>query len=261
MTRLGERLDAAVVQRGLAESRARAQSLILGGGVRVDGEVMARPSTRVMEDASIELVHAPLPYVSRGGIKLRHALDTFDLNAVDAIAADVGASTGGFTDVLLQAGAQRVYAIDVGYGQLAWTLRQDPRVVVMERTNIRHVESLPEPIDLAVIDVAFISLLQVLPTVQRLLRDGGQVVCLIKPQFEAGRGRVGRKGVVRDPQVWQEVLLRVLEFAAETGWCVRGLERSPIRGPAGNVEFLGQLSLAETQSIDLAVRVDEVTFE
>lgn len=237
-----QRLDAAVVQRGLAETRARAQALILGGGVTVDGQAVNKPATPVAPDAVIELVIPPLPYASRGGLKLRHALERFRLQVRNAVAIDVGASTGGFTDVLLEAGAARVYAIDVGYGQLAWRLRNDPRVVVMERTNIRAVESLPEPADLAVIDVSFISLRLVLPRVAALLRSDGEAVALVKPQFEAGRERVGKKGVVRDPEVWREVLTRVLTFAEDTGWRVRGVARSPILGPAGNVEFLAHLS-------------------
>jgi 23S rRNA (cytidine1920-2'-O)/16S rRNA (cytidine1409-2'-O)-methyltransferase len=252
-----ERLDAAVVMRGLAESRARAQALILGGGVSVDGAVVTRPATMVSEDSKIELVREPLPYVSRGGLKLRHALDRFDIDVEGRLAVDVGASTGGFTDVLLQAGAVRVYAIDVGYGQLAWTLRHDPRVVVMERTNIKHVSELPEPADLAVVDVSFISLRQVLPAVEHLLTQDGEAVALIKPQFEAGRDRV-KKGVVRDPEVWREVLQQTLAAAEAGGWTVLGLERSPIRGPAGNVEFLAHLSRISCPAIDLESAIEHV---
>jgi 23S rRNA (cytidine1920-2'-O)/16S rRNA (cytidine1409-2'-O)-methyltransferase len=180
--------------------------------------------------------------VSRGGLKLAHALRAFSISVRGLTALDAGASTGGFTDVLLQSGARTVYAVDVGYGQLAWTLRTDPRVVVMERTNIRTLESLPEPIDLAVADLSFISLRLVLPAIARLLTTNGEAVVLIKPQFEAGRGQVGRKGVVRDPDVWAEVLRAVLSSAMEGGWRVLGLARSPVRGPAGNVEFLAHLS-------------------
>ena len=237
-----QRLDAVVVQLGLAETRARAQAIILGGGITVDGQVTSKPSTPVSPGARIELVAQPLPYASRGGLKLRHALERFQVPVQSAVAIDVGASTGGFTDVLLEAGAARVYAIDVGYGQLAWRLRNDPRVIVMERTNIRAVESLPEPADLAVIDVSFISLRLVLPRVVALLRPTGEALTLIKPQFEAGREQVGKKGVVRDPAIWREVLTRILTFAEATRWTVRGVERSPILGPAGNVEFLAYLS-------------------
>jgi 23S rRNA (cytidine1920-2'-O)/16S rRNA (cytidine1409-2'-O)-methyltransferase len=253
------RLDAAIVERGLAESRARAQALILGGGVTVDETVVTRPAHPVDEEARIALVHEPMPFVSRGGYKLRHALEVFDVQAEGAVVLDVGASTGGFTDVALQAGASRVYAVDVGYGQLAWTLRNDPRVVVMERTNIRHLESLPERPDLAVIDTSFISLRQVLPPVLGLLRDGGDTIALIKPQFEAGKGRVGRGGVVRDPEVWKDVLQTVLSFATASGWTVLGLDRSPIRGPAGNVEFLTHLRAgADVTAIDVDAAIATV---
>lgn len=238
-----QRLDVALVERGLAETRARAQALITSGGVAVEDVIAKQPAMPIERDSRIALIHPPPPYVSRGGLKLRHALDCFDLSVKGIVALDVGASTGGFTDVLLQAGAERVYAIDVGYGQLAWKLRKDPRVVVMERTNIRYVETLPEVIDLAVADVSFISLRHVLPVVKRLLRPSCSCVCLIKPQFEAGRGSVGRKGVVRDPAVWRKVIEDVFGFALEDGWFVRGLARSPITGPAGNAEFLMHLSL------------------
>lgn len=255
-----KRLDAVVVDRGLAETRARAQSIIMGGGITVDGEVVTKPAAAVGPDVSIELVAAPLPYVSRGGLKLRHALDEFHVDAKGMIALDVGASTGGFTDVLLEAGVAHVYAIDVGYGQLAWRLRNDPRVTTMERTNIRHVEQLPEAADIAVVDVSFISLRQVLPHVLPLLKPEGEAVVLIKPQFEAGREKVGRKGVVRDPAVWGEVLDRVLTDAGEKGWAVHGLIRSPIRGPAGNVEFLAHLSkYAPDQTLDLQNAIERVT--
>jgi 23S rRNA (cytidine1920-2'-O)/16S rRNA (cytidine1409-2'-O)-methyltransferase len=253
------RLDAAVVERGLAESRARAQALILGGGVTVDGTVVTKPANPVTDEAQIALVREPMPYVSRGGLKLRHALDAFAVRIEDAIVLDVGASTGGFTDVVLQAGARRVYAIDVGYGQLAWTLRNDNRVVVMERTNIRHLTTLPEQADLAVIDTSFISLTLVLPPVAALLKEDGEVVALIKPQFEAGKGRVGRGGVVRDPAIWREVLIAVLTFAHETRWEVVGLTRSPIRGPAGNVEFLVHLSRGDrSHEIDVGSAIEAV---
>lgn len=257
-----QRLDTAVVARGLAETRARAQAIIQGGGIKVDGRVVTRPAASVGEGAVIELVSRPLPYVSRGGLKLERALERFDVEPGGKVAVDVGASTGGFTDVLLQGGAARVYAIDVGYGQLAWRLRNDPRVVVMERTNIRNVHSLPEPVQLAVIDVSFISLRQVLPHVQPLLIAGADIVALIKPQFEAGREQVGRKGVVRSPRVWIDVLSTVLGWVAEQGWSVLGLERSPIHGPAGNVEFLAHLRLPPAPpSIDLSVAVRPVVEE
>lgn len=252
------RLDAVVVERGLAESRARAQALIGGGAIAVNGEIVTRAAAPVDSDAVVELVREPMPYVSRGGLKLKHALDRFDVPVNGRVAADIGASTGGFTDVLLRAGAVRVYSIDVGYGQLAWTLRNDERVVVMERTNIRHLESLPEPVQLAVADTSFISLRQVLPTVARLLLPDGDAVVLIKPQFEAGREQVGKKGVVRSPVVWAEVLYSVLEWSLANGWSVLGLERSPIHGPAGNVEFLSHLRRGEAASIDLRTSISGV---
>lgn len=255
-----KRLDVVLVERGLAETRARAQALIVGGGVSVDGSPVTKPSTAVAPDQDVRLVTEPLPYVSRGGLKLRHALDAFHIEVEGAVALDVGASTGGFTDVLLQAGAARVYAVDAGYGQLAWTLRNDPRVVVMERTNIRSLTSLPEAIGLAVIDVSFISLRQVLPHVKPLLTPDADAVALVKPQFEAGREQANRsKGVIRDPGIWREVLRRVLTFATETGWVVRGLHRSPIRGPAGNVEFLAHLSVADAaDAVDPEAAIEKV---
>jgi 23S rRNA (cytidine1920-2'-O)/16S rRNA (cytidine1409-2'-O)-methyltransferase len=253
----GNRLDLTMVARGLADTRAQAQALILGGGVTVNGQVVSRPAAPVADGNEIGLLRQPIPYASRGGFKLRHALDRFEVDVRNSIALDVGASTGGFTDVLLQAGAARVYALDVGYGQLAWRLRNDSRVVVMERTNIRSVESLPEPVDVATVDVSFISLRLVLPVMYRLLTPGGILICLIKPQFEAGRKQVGKKGVVRDSEVWRQVLKTVLAFAAETDWSVRGIERSPIKGPAGNVEFLGYLGrdMADKPA-DLARMID-----
>ncbi len=237
-----QRLDTALVERGLAESRARAQELITSGNVRADGIIAKRPAMMVEPNSELALVNPPPPFVSRGGIKLRHALDCFDVSVAGVVALDVGASTGGFTDALLQAGARRVFAVDVGYGQLAWSLRTDPRVVVMERTNIRELEGLPEPIDLAVADVSFISLRHVFPVVTGLVRPNADCIVLIKPQFEAGRESVGRKGVVRDPLVWRRVINDTIRFAADDGWVTRGLTRSPITGPAGNVEFLLHLS-------------------
>jgi 23S rRNA (cytidine1920-2'-O)/16S rRNA (cytidine1409-2'-O)-methyltransferase len=237
-----QRLDIAVVDRGLAETRARAQSLIGGGAVAVNGEVVTRSGAPVGPSDEVTLVREPLPYVSRGGLKLAHALAEFHIQVAGSIALDVGASTGGFTDVLLKAGSRRVYAVDVGYGQLAWTLRNDPRVVVMERTNIRDLEVLPDPVDLGVADVSFISLRLVLPVVARLLRPAGEAVVLIKPQFEAGKGQVGKGGVVRDVGVRAQALRDVLRAAEHGDWRVLGLTRSPIRGPAGNVEFLAYLS-------------------
>jgi 23S rRNA (cytidine1920-2'-O)/16S rRNA (cytidine1409-2'-O)-methyltransferase len=231
------RLDILVHQLGLAPSREQARRMIMAGEVRVDGQVADKPGTRVSPTAEITAEAGP-PYVSRGGLKLERALDEFGISPAGCVVADVGASTGGFTDLWLQRGAAKVYAIDVGYGQLAWTLRQDPRVVVMERTNARHLEALPEPVQLASVDVSFISLALILPRIYSWLEEGGQAVALIKPQFEAGAEHVGKGGVVRSRQTHLDVLKRVISDAVVGGWRVLGLIRSPITGPAGNVEFL-----------------------
>ena len=249
-----ERLDALLVQRGLAESRTQAQRMIEAGEVRVAGQVVDKPGTKIEADAEI-VVEARAQFASRGGLKLDAALDAFAVEVAERVALDVGASTGGFTDVLLQRGAARVYAVDVGYGQLAWTLRQDPRVVVMDRVNIRYLESLPEPIDVTVIYVSFISLRLVLPVVARLSRPGGDVVALIKPQFEVGKGQVGKGGVVRDPALHRSVLDGTLTWAAATGFAPRGLIRSPIVGPAGNVEFLVHLVVGAPAAADVSALV------
>ncbi len=233
-----ERLDVLMVARGLAESRAVAQRLIRAGEVLVAGTVMDKPGALVAADAPIALKAAPR-FVSRGGEKLAAALERFALDVSGLVAADIGASTGGFTDCLLQHGAARVYAIDVGYGQLAWTLRQDPRVVVMERVNARYLEHLPEAVDLIVSDVSFISLRLIYATAVRWLKAEGQVVSLIKPQFEAGPEKVGKGGVVRDPQTHRAVLEQVTQDMAALGLGLCGLMLSPLRGPAGNIEFLG----------------------
>jgi len=235
-----ERLDLLLAERGLVRSRTRAQRLIRAGLVRVGDRVAVKPSTRVAVDVEISVQDLPR-FVSRGGKKLEAALDRFGLDVSGAVAADVGASTGGFTDCLLQRGALRVYAIDVGYGQLAWRLRNDSRVVVMERTNARYLEALPEPVDVVTADVAFISLRLILPRAVDWLRECGQMVVLIKPQFEAGRREVEKGGVVRDPEVHRAVLTRVLAAAADLGLGLCGLIPSPLQGPAGNVEFLAWL--------------------
>lgn len=240
-TPLKKRLDQLLVERGLAESRERAQALIMAGDVSVGERVVDKAGARV--DAAAEInVRAPLPYVSRGGYKLAGALDAFGVDPRGYVCADLGASTGGFTDVLLQRGARTVYAIDVGYGQLAWKLRQDPRVVVMDRVNARHLERLPEAVDLVVVDVSFISLELILRVAQTLLKPTGHIIALVKPQFEAGRRQVGRGGIVRDPQVHRAVLGRVAGFAESIGLRVRALIRSPIPGTEGNVEFLIDLT-------------------
>ncbi len=231
------RLDALIVERGLAESREKAQALVLAGEVDVDGRRAAKAGQLVATDADLTVRSRP-PYVSRGGLKLERALDAFSLEVRGLVVVDVGASTGGFTDCLLQRGAARVYAIDVGRNQLDWHLRSDPRVVVMERTNVRYLSSLPETPDAAVADVSFISLRLALPPVARLLSPNGWIVALIKPQFEAGRERVGKGGVVRDAAVHRVVLESLLAWGVEEGLAVRGAVPSPIHGPAGNVEFL-----------------------
>jgi 23S rRNA (cytidine1920-2'-O)/16S rRNA (cytidine1409-2'-O)-methyltransferase len=251
-----QRLDLAMVARGLAESRARAQALVLAGAVLVDEAVVTRPGQMVGPEARLT-VAAPPRFVSRGGEKLAHALATFAIDPTGWICADIGASTGGFTDCLLQHGATRVYAIDVGYGQLHWSLRQDARVVVLERTNVRYLAGLPEPIDLATIDVSFIGLGLVLPIVRRLVRPDGQAVALVKPQFEAGRGQVGKGGVVRERSVHRQVLAMVLASARASGFGARGLTSSPLRGPAGNVEFLLWLAAPESAVADEAALIDQ----
>jgi 23S rRNA (cytidine1920-2'-O)/16S rRNA (cytidine1409-2'-O)-methyltransferase len=234
-----QRLDLLLVERGLAESREQARRLIMAGEVLVNEQVSDKPGRTVSQEAALR-VRTPLPYVSRGGQKLEAALQAFAMDVTGKIAVDVGASTGGFTDCLLQHGAVQVFAIDVGYGQLAWKLRSDPRVVILERTNIRHLAQLPQGVlaDLAVIDASFISLALVLPPTLNLLIANGEVVALIKPQFEAGQEDVGKGGVVRDARVHQRVLQETLALAANLGLTVAGLIVSPLLGPAGNVEFL-----------------------
>jgi 23S rRNA (cytidine1920-2'-O)/16S rRNA (cytidine1409-2'-O)-methyltransferase len=234
------RLDHLLVRRGLAESRSQAQALVLAGHVRVNRQVAPKPGAKVAADAHVT-VHQPLPYVSRGGLKLAAALDAFHVSVAGAVCADVGASTGGFTDCLLQQGAARVYAIDVGYGQLAWKLRQDKRVVVMERTNARYLEALSEPVRIVTLDASFISLRLLFPAVVGWLAPGADVIPLVKPQFEAERKQVGKGGVVRDPAVHSRVLEKVVGYALAHNLVVCGVIRSPITGPAGNLEFLMHL--------------------
>lgn len=240
-----ERLDVLLVEKGLCESRSRAQAVIMSGEVYVNGQKSDKPGTPTDVEAEIEVRGNACPYVSRGGLKLEKALRDFNIDPNGLTCLDSGASTGGFTDCLLQNGAKRVFAIDVGYGQLAWRIRTDPRVVCMERTNIRYVtpEQLGAPVQLAVIDVSFISLRIVLPAVKALLSADGQIVCLIKPQFEAGKENVGKKGVVREPAVHRAVLDNFLQLAKEMQMIVRNLTFSPVKGPEGNIEFLGHLSM------------------
>ena len=238
-----ERLDEALVARGLAESRSQARALVMAGAVRVGGRIVDKPGMPLPEGA-LEVAGGGR-FVSRGGEKLQRALDRFPVDPTGWVCADLGASTGGFTDCLLQAGAVRVYAVDVGRGQIHWRLRQDPRVVTIERQNARYLESLPEPVALVVADVSFISLALILPTMRRLLVPAGQALTLVKPQFEAGREAVGKGGVVRDPATHRAVLHRFLAAARREGFVTHGIVPSPLRGPAGNVEFLAQLQLAD----------------
>lgn len=234
------RLDIAVTQRGLAESREKAKALIMAGQVYLNGQKELKAGATVKPDDEIEVRGSRNPFVSRGGLKLQKAAEKFDIDLADCICMDIGASTGGFTDCMLTHGAKKVYSIDVGYGQLAWKLRTDERVVNMERTNFRYVthKQIPEDIDFASVDVSFISLKIILPVLRELLKGDGQAVCLIKPQFEAGREKIGKKGVVRDPQVHIEVIENIVAFALENGFDVKNLDFSPIKGPEGNIEYL-----------------------
>ena len=235
-----ERLDVLLVKRNLADSREKAKALIMSGIVYVNGQKEDKAGTTFDETAPIEVRGNTLKYVSRGGLKLEKAMTHFGVELKDKICMDVGASTGGFTDCMLQNGAVKVYAVDVGYGQLAWSLRTDARVVNMERTNIRYVtpEDLAEPIEFFSVDVSFISLHHIFPVAQRITTPDAMGVCLVKPQFEAGREKVGKNGVVRDPAVHREVLHNAMSYAAENGFVVRGLDYSPVKGPEGNIEYL-----------------------
>ncbi|HWE74008.1 MAG TPA: TlyA family RNA methyltransferase [Stellaceae bacterium] len=235
-----KRLDVLLVERGLVETRAKAQALILAGAVFSGERKLDKAGTAYAEDTPLEVKSKDHPWVSRGGIKLAHALAHFGIDVTGAVALDVGASTGGFTDVLLQKGAAKVYAVDVGHGQLAWKLRQDPRVVVLERVNARYLtaEHVPEPPDIVVCDASFIGLETVLPAALALAKPRALLVALIKPQFEVGPDRVGKGGVVRDPALHQEVCERIAAWLAGKGWMVAGIVESPIRGPEGNIEFL-----------------------
>jgi 23S rRNA (cytidine1920-2'-O)/16S rRNA (cytidine1409-2'-O)-methyltransferase len=234
------RLDVLLVERGLAETRERAHSLILSGAVVVDGIAATRPAQPVVADAAVELKHPGPAYVSRGALKLEKALDRWAIDPAGQIVVDIGASTGGFTDVLLRRGATRVFAVDVGHGQLHYKLRNDPRVVVLERTNVRHLVDLPTTPELAVVDVSFISLRLALPPVFTLLKPDAPVIALIKPQFEAGKQQVRKGGVVRDPAVHRHVLTELLDWSRGQPWRITDIIASPIKGPAGNVEFLSR---------------------
>ncbi len=242
-----KRLDVLLVELGHAETRTKAQAVIMSGLVYVDGQKADKPGVSYEENVSIEVRTGGCPYVSRGGLKLEKALRDFGVDPTGYVCSDSGASTGGFTDCLLQQGASKVFAIDVGYGQLDWKIRSDPRVVVMERTNVRYVtpEMLGEMLDLSVIDVSFISLRIVLPVIKTFLKPTGQVLCLIKPQFEAGKEKVGKKGVVRDPAIHKEVLDDFVALTQQTGFTILGLTFSPVKGPEGNIEFLAHLTLED----------------
>lgn len=238
-----KRLDILLCERGLAQSRQRAQADIMGGFVYVNGQKAIKAGMPVADEAQIEVRGRAIPYVSRGGLKLAKAITAFSLSLEGMVTADIGASTGGFSDCMLQNGAAKVYAVDTGYGKLDWKIRTDPRVVCLERTNARYLtgEQIPEALDFASVDVSFISLRLILPALRGLLKQEGEVVCLVKPQFEAGREKVGKKGVVRDPAVHLEVLEHFLAHAAQADFCVRAMDYSPIKGPEGNIEYLGYL--------------------
>lgn len=252
-----KRLDVLLTEQGYAESRAKAQAIIMSGLVYVNGQKADKPGMSFEETVELEVRGATCPYVSRGGLKLEKALRDFGVDPTGFVCSDSGASTGGFTDCLLQQGAKKVFAIDVGYGQLDWKIRSDPRVVVMERTNVRYVtpEELGEPLDLSVVDVSFISLRIVLPVIKTFLKPAGQVLCLIKPQFEAGKEKVGKKGVVRDPEVHKEVLDDFVALTKEIGFTILGMTFSPVKGPEGNIEFLAHLTLNEQPGIEPDTRM------
>ena len=255
-----ERLDVLLVSRGFAPSREKAKAMIMEGNVFVENEREDKAGTTFDVEAAIEIRGNTLKYVSRGGLKLEKAMTHFGIALDGKICMDIGASTGGFTDCMLQSGAKKVYAVDVGYGQFAWKLRQDPRVVCMEKTNIRYVtpENIGDALDFASVDVSFISLTKVLGPARELLRDGGEMVCLIKPQFEAGREKVGKKGVVRDLAVHEEVIAKVVDFAVEQRFFVRDLEYSPIKGPEGNIEYLVYIKKADNGGYDESVDIRAV---
>jgi 23S rRNA (cytidine1920-2'-O)/16S rRNA (cytidine1409-2'-O)-methyltransferase len=253
-----ERLDVLLVERRLADSREKAKAVIMAGIVYVDGQKEDKAGSMFDVTSNIELRGSTLKYVSRGGLKLEKAMEEFPVDLSEAVCMDVGSSTGGFTDCMLMNGAIKVYSVDVGHGQLAWKLRQDERVVVMEKTNIRYVlpEHIDDVLDFASIDVSFISLTKVLLPVKNLLKNDGMIVCLIKPQFEAGREKVGKKGVVRDIAVHEEVIETVLSYAMSIGFSVIGLSYSPIKGPEGNIEYLACLTKTNKEAGDIVDNID-----
>ncbi|MEE0873019.1 MAG: TlyA family RNA methyltransferase [Ruminococcus sp.] len=255
-----KRLDVLVYENGFAESREKAKAVIMAGLVYVDNQKADKCGASYEENVKLEVRGSALPYVSRGGLKLEKAIKCFSPDLNGKITMDIGASTGGFTDCMLQNGAKKVYAIDVGYGQLAWKLRTDERVVNLERTNMRKVtrEQVPDPIDFFSVDVSFISLRLILPVARQLMAEKAQAVCLIKPQFEAGREKVGKKGVVRDPSVHEEVIANILEFCLQNGFDVLGLDYSPVKGPEGNIEYLVFLQKSDEPRSFLTVKPQEV---
>lgn len=252
-----KRLDLVVFEEGHTDSREKAKALIMAGQVYVNGQKELKAGAQIKADDKIEVRGSKMPYVSRGGYKLAKAMKTWNLSLDGKICMDIGASTGGFTDCMLQNGAVKVYSIDVGYGQLAWKLRSDERVVNLERTNFRYVteEQIPEPVDFASVDVSFISLKIILPVLRERLADGGQAVCLIKPQFEAGKEKVGKKGVVRDQKVHVEVVENITNFAVECGFTLNGVTFSPIKGPEGNIEYLMYIEKSESpeREVDFSI--------
>ena len=256
-----KRLDVLLTEQGFFESRQKAQATIMSGLVFVNGQRVDKAGASIAEDAQIEVRGKAIPYVSRGGLKLEKAMKVFPVRLDGKICADIGASTGGFSDCMLQNGAAKVYAVDTGYGKLDWKIRSDPRVVALERTNARYLthEQVPDELDFASVDVSFISLRLILPALRGVLKEDGSVVCLVKPQFEAGRDKVGKKGVVRDPKVHLEVLEHFLEHAREADFTVRDMTYSPIKGPEGNIEYLGYLTVGagEDWSGDLKALVAE----
>ena len=254
-----ERIDVLLVEKGFFESREKAKASIMAGVVYANEQKIDKAGEEVSIDAKLEVRENICPYVSRGGLKLEKAVKFFGVNLKDKVCMDIGASTGGFTDCMLQNGAKKVFSVDVGYGQFAWKLRQDERVVCMERTNIRYVtdEQIGEKLDFASIDVSFISLTKVLPVAFNLLKDDGEVVALIKPQFEAGREQVGKKGVVRDSKVHKEVIEKIISFSESIGFCVKNLSFSPIKGPEGNIEFLLYLGKSGGTIVDVDKVIEE----
>lgn len=257
-----KRLDCLLFDRGLAESREKAKTMIMMGNIYVDNQKSDKPGTMLPIDTKIEIRGETMPYVSRGGLKLEKAMSVFPVQLKDKITMDIGASTGGFTDCMLQNGAKKVYSVDVGYGQLAWKLRTNPKVVNLERTNIRYItrEQVPDDVDFFSVDVSFISLCLVLPVARNFMAENAQAVCLIKPQFEAGREKVGKKGVVRDKTVHIEVIEKIVDFVLQHGFSVLGLTFSPVKGPEGNIEYLIYLQKAEqpvSAALDVKALVEE----